>query len=153
MAGLQATAEELKALLVHQLEIIDEAGFEKARAVAARLKVPLERTLVERGHIPMGFVLQQLAQAWGVGFIDLKINDIDPGALRTLPEKYARAHTLIPFAIKDRQLHVAMWNPRDRRALAELEQITGHRVIPYLAPDSTIRRAHLPFGGRRSPRG
>jgi type IV pilus assembly protein PilB len=147
MAGLQATAEELKTLLVDQLAIIDEASFEKARAVAARLRVPLERTLVERGHIPMGFVLQQLAQAWEVGFLDLKINDIDPPALRTIPEKYARAHTLIPFAIKDRQLHVAMWNPRDRRALGELEQLTGRRVIPYLAPDSAIRRAHLLYKG------
>jgi hypothetical protein len=83
--------------------------------------------------MPLGFLLQQLAQMWGVGFIDLKINDISPQALHALPEKFARAHTLIPFAIKERHLHVAMWNPRDLRALADIEQLSGRRVMPHLA--------------------
>jgi type IV pilus assembly protein PilB len=147
MTGMQATAEELRSLLVDRLEVIDESAFEKALTMANRLRIPLEQTLAERGHIPLGFLLQQLAEAWGVGFIDLKINEVDPQALRLLPEKYARAHTLIPFAMKERQLHVAMWNPRDRRVIGEVEQITGRRAIPHLAPDSAIRRAHLLYKG------
>lgn len=147
MTELQVAAEELKSLLVDQLEVIDEVAFEKARAMANRLRLSLERTLAERGHIPLGFLLQQLAQAWDVGFVDLKINDVSPEALRLLPEKYARAHTLIPFALKERRLHVAMCNPRDRRVIAEMEQIAGRQVISYLAPDSTIRRAHLLYKG------
>jgi hypothetical protein len=65
MRALQVTAEELKTLLVDQLEILDDIGFEKARLMAHRLKIPIERTVVERGHVPMGFLLQQLAQVWG----------------------------------------------------------------------------------------
>jgi type II secretory ATPase GspE/PulE/Tfp pilus assembly ATPase PilB-like protein len=147
MIGVQATAEELKRLLVDQLEVIDAAAFEKARTMANRLRIPLERSLAERGHIPLGFLLQQLAQACGVGFIDLKINDVNADALRLVPEKYARAQTLIPFALEERQLHVAMCHPRDHRVIAELEQISGRRVVPYLAPDSTIRCAHLLYRG------
>jgi type II secretory ATPase GspE/PulE/Tfp pilus assembly ATPase PilB-like protein len=115
--------------------------------MANRLRMPLEHILAERGHIPLGFLLQQLAQAWGGGFIDLKINDVTLEALRLLPEKYARAHTLIPFAINEQRLHVAMYNPRDHRLISEMEQITGRRVVPYLASDSTIRRAHLLYKG------
>jgi type IV pilus assembly protein PilB len=147
MLALQATPEELKTLLVDQLEILDAVGFDKAHAMANRLKIPLERTLIERGHIPMGFLLQQLAQAWEVSFIDLKVNDIAPEALRTLPEKYARAHTLIPFAVKGRQLHLAMWNPRDRRVLGEVEQLSGRQPLPYLASESAIQRALLLYKG------
>jgi type IV pilus assembly protein PilB len=147
MRALEVTTEELKTLLVDQLESIDEVGFEKARVMANQLKIPLERTLVERGHIPMGFLLQQLAQTWGVNFIDLKVNDIATEALRTLPEKYARAHTLIPFAINGRQLHLAMWNPRDRRLLGEIEQLSGRQPIAYLAPETAIQRAHLLYKG------
>jgi hypothetical protein len=77
MTGMEVTAEDLKSLLVDQLEVIDEAAFEKARAMANRLRVPIEYTLAERGHIPLGFLVQQLAQAWDVGFIDLKINDVN----------------------------------------------------------------------------
>nr|MDQ3828090.1 GspE/PulE family protein [Candidatus Tectomicrobia bacterium] len=147
MTGLQVSAEELKGLLVDQLEVIDGVAFEKACAIANRLRLPLEHTLAERGHIPMGFILQQLAQAWAVGFIDLKINEVNPEALRLLPEKYARAHTLIPFALKERQLLVAMLNPRDRSVISDVEQISGRRVVPHLAPESAIRRAHLLYKG------
>ena len=34
MTGMEVTAEELQSLLVDQLEVIDEAAFEKARAMA-----------------------------------------------------------------------------------------------------------------------
>jgi type IV pilus assembly protein PilB len=147
MTGMQVTVEELKSLLVDQLEVIDEAAFDKARAMANRLRVPLEHTLAERGHIPLGFLLQQLAQAWNVGYIDLKISDVNPETLRLVPEKYARAHTLIPFALEDRRLRVAMCHPRDRRVIVEMEQLSGRQVVPYLAPDGAIQRAHLLYKG------
>lgn len=147
MAGLRVTGEELRTLLVVQLELLDEAEFEKARRMAARLRIPLEQALVARGRFPLGFLLQQLAQAWGVGFIDLKVSDVTPEALRTLAEQYARAHMLVPFDRKDNQLHVAMWDPRDRPVIEEIQRMTGLRVTPCLAPESAIQRAHLLYKG------
>jgi hypothetical protein len=49
MTGVQVTTEELKSLLVDQLEVIDEATFEKASSMANRPRDPLEHTLAERG--------------------------------------------------------------------------------------------------------
>lgn len=147
MMPLRATEDELRDLLVHRLEILDSTEFDKARAMAKRLRVPLEQALVERSRIPFTFLLEHLAQAWGAGFIDLKVSDVDPEVLRLLPEEYARAHTLIPFARKDSQLQVAMWNPRDRRVVDEIERLTRLAVAPYLAPESAIRRAHLLYKG------
>lgn len=147
MAGLRVMGEELRTLLVVQLELLDEAEFEKARRMAARLRIPLEQALVARGRFPLGFLLQQLAQAWGVGFIDLKVSDVTPEALRTLAEQYARAHMLVPFDRKDNQLHVAMWDPRDRPVIEEIQRMTGLRVTPCLAPESAIQRAHLLYKG------
>jgi hypothetical protein len=54
MTGLQVSAEELKGLLVNQLEVIDGVAFEKACAIASRLRLPLEHTLAERGAHPPG---------------------------------------------------------------------------------------------------
>lgn len=147
MRGLHVAEEELRGLLVGTLEIVDDAEFEKARKMAKRLRIPLERALVERGRIPFGFLLEQFAQAWGVDFIDIKVGDVKPEALRTLPEPYARAHTLVPFDAPDGQLHVAMWDPRDRRTIAEIEQRTDRRVVPYLTPETAIMRAHLLYKG------
>lgn len=147
MAGLRTTEEELRELLVSGLEVIDDAEFEKARKMAKRLRIPLEQALVERGRIPFGFLLEQLAQAWRVEFVDLKVGDVRPEALQALPEPYARAHTLVPFDAPDGQLHVAMWDPRDRQTIAEIEQRTGRRVVPYLSPETAIMRAQLLYKG------
>ena len=66
-----ATDEELKELIVKRLGLVDEAEFERIRVVATRLRLPVDRALVERGVIPMSFLLKELAQDWSVGFIDL----------------------------------------------------------------------------------
>jgi type II secretory ATPase GspE/PulE/Tfp pilus assembly ATPase PilB-like protein len=147
MIGLRVTDEELFDLLVRRVEVIDETGFERARLTARRFRIPLERALVERGRIPLPFLLEQLAEAWGVGFVDLRVSDVDPEALRAVSEDYARAHVLVPFRRAGRQLHVAMFDPRDRRTIDEIARLTGQAIAPYLAPEAAIRRAHLLYKG------
>lgn len=147
MTGLRVTEEELRWLLVSHLELIDEAEFERARRMAARLKLPLYRVLVERGRIPLGFLLRQLADSWGVAFLDLKVGDVKPEALELVPEEYARAHMLVVFDLTPADLHVAMADPRDRRLLDEIQRKTKRQAIPCLAPESAIRRAHLLYRG------
>jgi len=49
-SGLRISEAELKTLLVTQLEVLDEAEFEKVQAVASRFKIPLEQAVVERGE-------------------------------------------------------------------------------------------------------
>ena len=112
MLALRVTEDELRALLVERLEIVDTAEFEKAQAMATRLRVPLERAVVERGRIPLGFLLEQLAELWGVGFLDLDISDVDPATLSRTPEEYARRHMIVPFAFKDGRLPNSMDDPR-----------------------------------------
>ena len=145
--ALQVTEDELRELLVRRLEVIDTAEFEKARTMALRLRVPLERALVERGRVPFDFLLEQLAQSWDVGFTDLKVSDVKPEALGAIPEDYARAHTLIPFDRQGDRLQVAMWDPRARDVIDEIQRMTGLRVAAHLAPAQAIRRAQLLYRG------
>ncbi len=114
MSNVLVAEEELKALLVGELGLVDEAEFERARLMATRLKMPLERAVAERGRFPFAFLLEQLAQAWGVGFIDLKVSDVHLEALKTIRDEYAKSHVVVPFEQAGRQLKVAMVNPRDR---------------------------------------
>ena len=130
--GLRVTEDELRAVFVRDLEVIDEAEFNRARTMAARLRIPLEHAVVERGRLPLGFVLEQLAQSWGVGFIDLKPPDVEPVALTTLTEEYARRNVLMPFRRDGERLHVAMLDPRDKRAIDEISRLTRLQVVPYL---------------------
>jgi type IV pilus assembly protein PilB len=92
-------------------------------------------------------VLEQLAQSWNVGYIDIKPPDVEPAALTTLNEEYARRNVLVPFRREGNRLHVAMLDPRDRRAIDEISRITRLEVVPYLAPETALRRTHLLYGG------
>ena len=143
MRGLPVTEQELRGLLVDQLEVIDGDEFDKARGMAVRLGLPLEQALVERGRIPQGFLYGQLAQAWGVGFVELKARDVNAEALRMLPAEYARSHAIAAFAVNDGLLQVAMRDPRDRRLVDEIERMTKRKVTPWLSGETAIRRAHL----------
>ena len=140
--------DELRDLLVTRLEVLDEAEFGRARTTSARLRIPLERALADRSRVPFDFLLEQLAQLWGVGFIDLKVGDVQPESLQMIPEEFARTHLVVPFEWKNQELKVAMGNPRDRSTLEEIGRwMAGYRVTPYLAPEAAIRRAHLLYRG------
>ena len=147
MSGLRVSDDELRQLLVERLEIVDAAEFDRARTMATRLRVPLERALVERGRIPLSFLMRQLADAWNVAFLDLRISDVDAAALRALPEEYARNHDLVPVTLVGKTLRVAMRDPRDRRVIDEIERMTRLQVTPLLTPEPAIARAHLLYRG------
>ena len=147
MAGLRVTEEELRGLLVSQLEVMDAAEFEKVRTLAARFKIPFEQAVVERGGIPLRFLLEQLSKLWGVEFTELRAANVSPEVIRTVPEEYARSHLLIPFDRRDGHLHVAMWDPRDQGAIEEIQRMAWMKVVPYLATDTAIHRALLLYKG------
>ena len=143
MIGLRVSEEELRDLLVKRLGVIGEGDFDQARAMALRLHVPIERAVLDRTGMPTGFLLKQLAEVWGVPFLDLKVSDVDPEVLDLLGKEYARAHALLAFAQSGAKVCVAMANPRDAAAVAEVERLTLLEVEPYLAPEIAIRRAQL----------
>lgn len=144
---IPATEDEWRRLLVTQLEGLDEASFDDACASARRRQVPLDQALAERARMPRSFLLAQLAQAWGVQATSLKVDDVRPDALRLIKADYAKRHLVAPFDVVDSRLCVAMLDPRDRRQIEELQQISGMVVVPYLAPPDAIRRTHLLYRG------
>lgn len=143
MSELKVSNEELQALLVQQLGVIDQADFNRASTLAQRLRTPLIHTLTEQGRIPQAFLLEQLARSWQVGFVDLTIGHMKGDILGTLQETFARKHLLVPFDREGDQLHVAMADPRERNVVSEMERITGLHVHPFLATEASIRRAQL----------
>ena len=115
-----APEPELRELLVTRLGVMEDPEFDRARDMASRHQIPLERAIVERSGMPLSFLLRQLAQSWGLAFIDLKVSDVEPGALQTINPTYARDHCLVPFRATPHQIDVAMANPRDFVVAGEL---------------------------------
>ena len=145
--GLQVTDDEIRRLLVDQLEIVDHAEIDKALSLAKRLRIPLERALADRGKVPYAFLLEQLAESWNVGFIDLTPRNVKADALGMLSQDYARNRGVVPFERTADELRVAMIDPRDRKTIDDIAQQTRLRILPYLASATAIARAQLLYKG------
>jgi hypothetical protein len=110
--------------------------------------------LVERERVPEGEVVAALARALRVPVAGPELAAPEPDALREIHHDVARRRRLLPVAIElppegARVLHVAMADPTDLDAIAELEISTGCRVACLAAPlgalEAAIERAYRGF--------
>ena len=63
----------------------------------------------------------------------------EPQVLAVVPREVAESFRLVPFAVNDGKVFVAMANPLVEEAYLELERVVGGGVVPYVAPLSRIR--------------
>jgi type IV pilus assembly protein PilB len=144
---------EVRQLFVDTLDLLTAEEFEAAEELSRQLRMPLVRAVADRGRIPLPFLLEQLAESWGVKYAELKVSAVQPEALAKIREDAARRLRAVPFAIDGKRLLVAMTDPRDQQARRELGRLTGLEVVAHLALDSDIQRALLLYRGElQSPR-
>ena len=97
--------------------------------------------LVERGII----TAQELAMVIGLQFnipcVDLSTYQIQPEALRLVPESVARKYNVIPLAISNNTLQVAMAEADNVLILESLKARTKMKIESVVAPSDEIREA------------
>ena len=76
--------------------------------------------------------------------LDLKI------VTKTIPRTFAFRHLLLPFAMSNGVLEVAICNPENKTVIAEIERANQIIVKPYLATKSDIRKTLAEFFGFQS---
>ncbi len=77
----------------------------------------------------------------GMPYIDLSLYQIQPEALRLIPEALARKHNVIPLAIVDNALQVAVAEADDVLALEALAIRARMRIHPVVAVATDIQDA------------
>ncbi len=85
--------------------------------------------------------LAELAQAHGVPAVDLTRVVITLSDLDLLPRPAAEAMQLLPIAVHADVIVVAMVDPSDRKAIDELEFVTGRAVSARVAPPVILAMA------------
>jgi type IV pilus assembly protein PilB len=86
-------------------------------------------------------IAQALSDQLAIPFLDLSCAAIEPEAIQLVPERTARKHTLLPVAIDQRDLQVAIADPLSFEALEDVAFASGCTVRPLIATASDIRRA------------
>jgi DNA-binding response OmpR family regulator len=108
------------------------------RALAENRGGRLASRLTADGTITDLSALKALSEQHGIPGIDLGQICLRLETLDLLPREIAERHLLLPVLMRDDRLFVAMANPRERKVLDELEFVTGKKVYPYVALETSL---------------
>ena len=86
-------------------------------------------------------ILRNKSELLGIERVYLDNIQIAPQALLVIPEELVRKHILIPVAIREEKLVVAMADPTNRKAIEEIIFYSGYQVEPLLASEDEIKIA------------
>lgn len=120
---------------------ITEGQLEAALAAQGSERGMLGRLLVRRGLITMDQLGEALSEQFGVPFLDVVPQAINPQIVRLLPEKLARQRSCVPVAAVSGALQLAMVAPDDIETISEAELITGYHVDPVVALEGPVQAA------------
>ncbi|UCD66732.1 MAG: Flp pilus assembly complex ATPase component TadA, partial [Deltaproteobacteria bacterium] len=103
--------------------------------------------LVRMGVITHKELAMALAIQAEVSFVPLNKTPINPEAFRLISNETARRFMVVPFALGDDTLQVAMENPSDIHALDRLRQETGKKIEIFGADLCAIQKAIEMYAG------
>jgi hypothetical protein len=145
-----------------QKRLIDNNQLARALEVQLIYGGHLGTCLVELGLIDVDCLARVLGEKFQIKHADRGLLDkLEQKVLDSLPRKLVERHQVIPFALRERVLHVAMIEPKNLIALDELSFVSGFRIEVWVAPEVLVIRAmeryykiprkirHIPVAGNR----
>jgi DNA-binding response OmpR family regulator len=127
----------LQRKLVSQ-EQLDQALREQKAHKDAGEMAPIASILVEDGAVKEVEALRALSEQYGVPGIDLAQIAVVLETLDVVPREVAVSHRILPLLIRGERLFLAMGDPQDKHVVDEIEFVTGKKVYPYVAMQTTL---------------
>lgn len=98
--------------------------------------------LIELGFLGEDDLGEILADMLKVRYVPPeRLEAIPPQVIALLPQSVVERRRVIPFDLKDKQLHVALIDPRNLVALDEISFVSGCRIEPWISPEVRIFQA------------
>lgn len=137
MLPMLISEEELKALVL-KTGVITQEKLEELNEFAKNSKVTLNDALIEKDIISDENLGILIANFLHIPFIVLSKLSIPENIFHIIPEKTARRNKVIPFALDQDGLRLAMVDPTNVELQNVIGKKAGFRVIPYLATERDI---------------
>ncbi len=137
---MTSDARHLGTMLLEE-GLLTREQLDHAVAVQADSGTPLGRVLVDEGLVQETELVKALARQIGIEYVDLTEVSIDPSAAALVPDYIAERYTVIPIALEDSKLVVAMADPANVLAIDDLRAITGLDILPRVATRSEVEDA------------
>ncbi|MFN7960190.1 MAG: type IV-A pilus assembly ATPase PilB [Thermoanaerobaculia bacterium] len=97
--------------------------------------------LVKQGFITDRELIQALSQHFGVPAIDLDAVEVDEAVIKIVPAEIARKYTILPVGKAGATVTLAMVDPTNVFAVDDIKFMTGYKVEPVVASETSIRNA------------
>jgi len=136
----RATRKSLGEMLIEE-NLITAEQLDKALELQRGQGGKLSELLVNQGLVKAEELAAVLSVQLNVPLIDLKRHQVQPDALRLIPEDMARKHTLIPLDVVSDSLIVVMADPEDIRTIEDIKAQSRMRVEVALGIPSDIEQA------------
>ncbi|HIE51819.1 MAG TPA: type II/IV secretion system protein [Armatimonadetes bacterium] len=126
--------------IIAELAGLTPEQIEQAVKIGRETGEPLGEVLVNLGLITEKQRAQALGQQWGIPFRDLEEQPPEEQAAEWLPLRLCEKHTVVPVALNNHRLTLAMARPFDLYAIDEIKLATGYDVVPLIAAEEDIHR-------------
>jgi type II secretory ATPase GspE/PulE/Tfp pilus assembly ATPase PilB-like protein len=139
--------------ILHKSQIITE---QELRAALEAQKVSgcrVGEALVRAGVVTQEDIDWALSHQLNIPYVRLKKDNVDPKSVAKVPAALARRHDLFPVVLSGEELSVAMADPLDKEAVAELQRITGCQISISVGLIREIREMQdLVYGSEETAR-
>ncbi|HKQ97671.1 MAG TPA: hypothetical protein VJV75_07345, partial [Candidatus Polarisedimenticolia bacterium] len=95
--------------------------------------------LLEMGYVEESVLGRALSELFGVGYAPPHLfENIPRSAIDRLPRRLVEKHLAVPFDLRERNLDVALIDPKNLPAIDTLAFATGLRIVPWVSPEARI---------------
>jgi type IV pilus assembly protein PilB len=97
--------------------------------------------LVSLGMVQDEAITAVLSRQYGVPAVNLDLFDVDPNAVRLLPEETARKYMVMPLARNGSTMTLAMVDPANVFAIDDIKFMTGLNIEQVVVSELSLERA------------
>lgn len=136
-----ATAASRLGDMLVKANLISEEQLKKALAQQESQGGRLGSNLVKLGFISEDDITSFLSKQYGVPSINLSHFEIDTAVIKLIPAEIAQKHMVVPINRTGTVLTVAMADPSNIFTIDDIKFMTGFKVEPVVAAESSIKSA------------
>lgn len=129
--------DKLGNLLIKE-EILTQNDYNKAIEIKDKTKMELIDIFLENNFVERNVLFKVIKDFFNIESIELDNLVIDTNIIKLLPKKIAKKYNIIPFALKDKKVCIAMVNPLNEAIIEDVRFITNREIIPYIEKKNRI---------------
>ncbi|NOZ87804.1 MAG: response regulator [Deltaproteobacteria bacterium] len=126
--------------ILREGEVADSSGIEKGLKYQRKTGERIASSLLFLGLASERDLAESLGTQKGVPAVVLGESAIELEVIATIPYKVSKQQLILPLKITEANIFLAMADPDDLKTAAEVEFVSGKKVIPHVALAGQLRR-------------